>query len=146
MVYANTSFLGSFFVPDANSPAALTVVQSLTVSIAFTALHRLELRDALALAVFQGRMSNYQAQAVWQDVDCDLRSGLFLATPLKWYPILRKAALLSTQYTITTGCRSLDVLHVATALKMGTSKFLSFDLRQRSLATVLGLDVIPLGQ
>jgi hypothetical protein len=143
VIYADTSFLGSYFVPDANSQSALTVVQSLTASLAFTALHRLELRNALALAVFQGRITNHQAQAVWQDVERDLSSGLLLATSLKWYPILRKAALLSIQHTMTTGCRSLDVLHVATALKMGTTEFLSFDLRQRNLATTLGLNVKP---
>lgn len=70
--YADTSFLGSYYLPDANSAVAQATVRSMTLPIAFTALHRLELRNALALAVFRGRITAAQAQAVWPDVEADL--------------------------------------------------------------------------
>jgi hypothetical protein len=109
----------------------------------FTALHRLELRNALALAVFQHRLTLVQAQAVWQDVTNDLRAGLLVVTPLRWYALLRQAAQLSLRHTPTTGCRSLDVLHVAAAQRLGATELLTFDSRQRALATALGLTVRP---
>ena len=49
-VYADTSFLGSYYLPDANSALALAAIRALSVPIVFTALHRLELRNTLALA------------------------------------------------------------------------------------------------
>ena len=80
--YADTSFLGSYYLPDPNTPAALALVRSLTAPITFTALHRLELRNALALAVFQRRITAIQTQAVWQDLVSDLRTGLLAVVPL----------------------------------------------------------------
>jgi hypothetical protein len=113
--YADTSFLGSYYLPDANTPAALACARALGTPMVFTALHRLELRNALALAVFQRRVTAVQTQAVWQDVTNDLRAGLLAVTPLRWYALLRQAAQLSTRHTPQTGCRSLDILHVAAA-------------------------------
>ena len=52
-LYADTSFLASYFLPDANSASALASVQALSAPRSFTALHRLELRNALGLAVFR---------------------------------------------------------------------------------------------
>jgi predicted nucleic acid-binding protein len=39
--------------------------------------------------------------------------------------------------------RSLDLLHVALALELGTSEFLTFDDRQRQAASAEGFKVIP---
>jgi len=55
-VYADTSFLCSYFLPNANSALALATLQSLGGPMIFSALHRLELRNAFALAVFRGRI------------------------------------------------------------------------------------------
>jgi hypothetical protein len=41
------------------------------------------------------------------------------------------------------GVRSLDILHVAIAMSLGARTFLSFDDRQRALATRAGLTVVP---
>jgi predicted nucleic acid-binding protein len=47
------------------------------------------------------------------------------------------------QLTGTTGVRTLDLLHVAFGRILGRTEFLSFDKRQRSLATLAGLTVLP---
>jgi len=39
------------------------------------------------------------------------------------------------------GCRSLDVLHVATAKKLNAMEFLAFDNRQKAMAQAIGLTV-----
>jgi predicted nucleic acid-binding protein len=44
---------------------------------------------------------------------------------------------------MTGGHRSLDVLHVATALHLGAREFLTFDANQRKLATAEKLKVKP---
>ena len=142
-VYADTSFLGSYYLPDANSALAIAAARLLYVPIMFSALHRLELRNALALAVFRGRITAQQVQRVWQDVNTDLRAGLLAATTLNWYAALRSAALLSAQHSTATGCRSLDVLHLAAARKLAAAEIFTFDGRQGSLAKRLGLTVKP---
>ena len=142
-VYADTSFLSSYFLPDANSARAFVSVKALSVPLVFTALHRLELKNALGLAVFRGRITPSQNQMVWRDITTDLASGLLSAFPTNWYAVMRQAALLSAQHTPSTGCRSLDVLHIAAALRLGSTEFFSFEVRQRSMAQLVGLTVKP---
>ena len=141
--YADTSFLGSYYLPDANSARALAAVRPLSAPFMFTALHRLELRNALALAVFRGRITPQQEQRVWQDVTKDLRAGLLAPTSLNWYVALRSATFLSVQHCTATGCRSLDVLHIAAARKLASTEVFTFDARQRSLAQRVGLTARP---
>src|SRR5688500_294816 len=97
-LYADTSFLGSYYLPDANSARALAAVRPFSSPLVFTALHRLELRNALALAVFRGQITSRDVQRVWQDVTRDLRTGLLVPTSLNWYVVLRRAALFSEQH------------------------------------------------
>jgi len=47
------------------------------------------------------------------------------------------------QFTGSTGVRTLDLLHVAFGRILGRTEFLSFDKRQRSLATLAGITVLP---
>jgi predicted nucleic acid-binding protein len=53
----------------------------------------------------------------------------------------RRAATKSIQRTAKSGHRTLDVLHVATAVHLGAKEFLSFDIRQKKLARHAGLKV-----
>ena len=54
-----------------------------------------------------------------------------------------EAERLSARHTAEGGHRSMDILHVATALSMGAREFLSFDGNQTALASVEGLTVKP---
>jgi hypothetical protein len=142
-VYADTSLLISYYVTDANSPRAQVLMRATTRPLPFTGLHRLELRNALALGVFRQVLTLAQARATWNDVERDVRSGRLVPQPVNWVPIFRIAAQWAASHTATLGSRSLDVLHVVLARKLTTSDFLSFDVRQRSLAQVVGLTVKP---
>jgi hypothetical protein len=44
--------------------------------------------------------------------------------------------------TSTIGCRSLDILHCAAAKIVGATDFVSTDVRQKALATAIGLKLI----
>jgi len=54
-----------------------------------------------------------------------------------------RAEELSKRQTAAGGHRSLDVLHVATALHLEAEEFLTFDANQRKLASAAGLNVKP---
>ena len=49
-VYADTSLLISYYINDSNSVRAQAVLHATTDPVPFTGLHRLEMRNALALA------------------------------------------------------------------------------------------------
>jgi len=59
-----------------------------------------------------------------------------------WRAVLDQAAELSRQYTPTLGTRSLDVLHVASALALGMRQFVTYDERQARLAEACGLKAV----
>ena len=74
----------------------------------------------------------------------NLRSGGLVIPPVEdWAAVYRVAEELSAQHTVKNGCRSLDVLHVATAVYLKSARFLTFDVNQAQLAKATGLIVRP---
>ena len=43
--------------------------------------------------------------------------------------------------TTHLGCRTLDILHVACAIEIAATRFMTFDQRQQKLATLAGLRI-----
>ena len=58
-------------------------------------------------------------------------------------PVWRDAEDLAAAHTETLGVRSFDLLHVALAMTLGATEFLTFDARQAVLAKAAGLKVKP---
>jgi predicted nucleic acid-binding protein len=141
--YADTSFLLSLYVVDGNSAAARSIVSSQFFEFAWTPLHSLEMRSALAQAVFRQAIPNADAIRVWQDVMTDLHHRRLTKVSVDWLLALRLASWHSRRRTGIIGCRSLDVLHVACASVLGVREFFSFDNRQRNLASALKFTVRP---
>lgn len=141
--YADTSFLVSYYGQDANSAAALAALSASPVSLPFTALHQLELRNAFELAVQRGVLNAGAVRLVWGVVLGDVRGRRLLRPPVDWPTVWRRAARLSIRHTQRLATRSLDILHVALAQTLGTREFFSFDQRQRPLAAAEGMIVLP---
>jgi predicted nucleic acid-binding protein len=110
---------------------------------AFTPLHVLEVRNAFKLGVFRKLITTAEGAAAWKNVERDLRSGRLVRQTIKWPSVLRLAARLSEQHSSVHGTRSLDIIHVATAKLSRVGEFVSFDSRQRDLASAIGLNVGP---
>jgi predicted nucleic acid-binding protein len=142
-VYADTSVLVSYYVKDSNSPGAQTVIHSATGPLPFTGLHRLEMKNAMALGIFRRILTPDRVSASWSDVERDLRSRRLVPEPVKWSPVYRAAAQWAAIHSPATGCRSLDVLHVTLAKRLNVAEFFTFDARQKSLALALGMTVKP---
>lgn len=142
-IYADTSVLFSLYVTDANSPRADAWRQANPVPLGFTDFHRVELRNALSLAVFQQRLTVAESLAAWQEVQQDLASGVLVAKPALWGKLVREAESLAEHHTPVIGARSLDILHVGAALVLGAAEFCTFDTRQGKLAKAAGLHVQP---
>ena len=137
--YADTSFLFSLYAADSNSIKADAWRQANPAPLPFTAFHRLELRNALSLALIQQRLTLPEVQAAWQEVENDCAAGLLVARGGLWHRVLVDAETYALNHTPAVGCRTLDVLHVAAAKLIGTTEFCTFDTRQSSLAGRIGL-------
>lgn len=141
--YADSSFLVSCYLLDANTPLAKAYLSGTSVPLAWTALHALEVRNAFELGVFRGLLTAADVAAAWANLESDLRSARLVRATVKWPAAFRRAARMSERHSATAGTRSLDILHVAAAKSMRAIEFISFDGRQRSLASATGFRVAP---
>jgi predicted nucleic acid-binding protein len=141
--YADSSFLVSLFRQDDNQDAAQAYMARQKPVLRFSALNRVELRNALRNAESFGQMTAQDRRAAFRQIDEDVRDGLLVHTTVDWTDVFRRADELSEKHAATDGQRTIDLLHVAIALEFGAKTFLSFDKRQRRLAKAAGLKVQP---
>lgn len=142
-LYADTGFICSLHAPDANTPRVLARMKRLREPLHFTALHRLEFRNAMRLRVFRGEITAEQRELSIQAILSDLAADVFRFADPSWPQAFLEAERLSAAHSESLGTRSFDILHVACALVLGAKTFFSFDKRQGALATAAGLIVPP---
>jgi predicted nucleic acid-binding protein len=145
----DTSFLYGIYLSQSNSPAATAHAATMKEPLYLTELLWYEFRQSLRFQVWR-RSANARegiaqadANAAFNLLEADVVSGVAVLVPCDLRDVLRRAEDLSKQYTISGGQRSFDILHVASALHLGAKEFLTFDERQRRLATAAGLAVKP---
>ena len=141
--YADSSFLVSLHCADAFHDAARAFMVKTALSLAFTPLHRIEVRNALRNSVARGEMNPSERTLAFRQIDDDLRDGLLIQTPVIWTDVFRRADDLSEKHAAAEGQRTMDLLHVAAAIESRSKIFLSSDERQRKLARTAGLKVKP---
>lgn len=139
MIYADTSFLFSLVLHDANTVAAVAYLKGHAAALAFTPWQRCELRNAIRLALWRGNCDAATANRALDKMAADLATGNLIETPLVWPDVLQVADLLGEMHTAALGVRSLNLLHVAAAVTLRAKKFLTCDVRQLALARAAGL-------
>jgi hypothetical protein len=102
-----------------------------------------EIANAFQRAVRNGRITAAQAAQLWQDFTGDIAAGRFEIIAIDHAAVLAHTLTLTQKHRATLGTRSLDLIHLATALEIKAADFLSFDHRQRLAASDEGLNVIP---
>jgi len=131
--YADTSFLVSLYVADANSAVAQTTALKSGVVLPFTSLHALETRNAIELGVFRNHITRMQATRAWGSVLTDVRAGKLVRTPIDWTMMLRRARMEAGSRTFSIGTRSLDIVHAVCAQSIGAQEFFHFTSGNDSL-------------
>jgi predicted nucleic acid-binding protein len=103
---------------------------------------RVELTNGIGLATYRGLITATAAAAALEALDDDFSEGRYVNADLLWRATLKKASDISREHTPLIGCRSLDVLHIASALELGQRNFVTFDTRQQQLARAVGLKAV----
>ena len=147
--FPDTSFLCAFYRQQDNSEAAAHHFATMTEPLFVSALLLYEFRQSIRFQRYrhdQDAKVGFTATEAMQalaDLQSDLAAGVVVLVAVDWAQVLVIAERLSAQNTPGGGHRSLDVLHLATALHLGAREFLSFDANQRKLAKAEGLVVKP---
>jgi predicted nucleic acid-binding protein len=141
--YFDSAVLVKAYCLETTSAHALSLIKRAKPPLLFTPLHAIEIRNALRLKRHRKELTEFQLRGALRDLDNDISHGFLHLIDLDLRAVFDEAELLSAGHTSIIGARSLDILHIAAARLLGARQFVSFDRRQRSLATRIGLKVLP---
>ena len=140
MIYADTSFIASCYLTDVHTPQALIWLEKNQPRLPFIFLHWPEMAKAITAA-------SANSEKDWEALREDVGGGVkFTGADADANRIARRAAgLLRNFYPRWKKLRSLDAMHVAAAVEIGSKIFLSFDTNsyQRVLAKTQKLEIWP---
>ncbi|HEY7819489.1 MAG TPA: type II toxin-antitoxin system VapC family toxin [Vicinamibacteria bacterium] len=139
ITYLDSSALIKLYVPEAGSKRVSEFTRALPHAVPFTHLHELEMKNGLQLKRFRGEAMAKAIDASVQAIDDDFATGVLSRPELNWFDVFRRAQELVSEHSARIGCRSLDLLHVSSALLLEAAAFLTFDERQSRLARASGL-------
>jgi predicted nucleic acid-binding protein len=126
-------------VQDSHSKVADELLKS-GGRVLLTPLHLAEWAHAVAQHVFRRSMPVSEAERVTREFQADRDAGLWLevAIPENAFELCTD---LARRYGPKFGVRTLDSLHVASALELKAERFWTFDERQGKLAKAVGLKI-----
>ena len=149
MIFADTSLLCALYREQDNSPDADRLMKQKTGPVHVSALVLFEFRQSTRFNGFRfsknrkDGFSKQEAQRMLNILQDNITAGGIVIPPVEWQDVHSIAEKLSAQHTMTGGHRTLDVLHIATALHLKAKEFLTFDGNQTELAKAVGLKVMP---
>jgi predicted nucleic acid-binding protein len=147
IAYPDTSFLCAFYRQQTNSIAAASQFVGMLEPLHVASPLLFEFRQSVRWQVFLHEkdpskgFDRAAAQTSLALLQSDLATGVLVTAPIDWADVASHAERLSAQYTWTSGHRTFDILHVATALHLGAREFLTFDANPRKLAQAEGMAV-----
>jgi predicted nucleic acid-binding protein len=145
--FPDTSFLCALYRTQVNSPKADQFMVGLSGTLGVSGLLLLEFRQSVRLQICLHLIDRnkgfpqIEGQQMLNDLQIDLNAGLLTTIPVDWSAVHQRAEALSSAHTVAVGHRLADILHVATALHLGATEFLTFDANQKKLAQAEGLKV-----
>jgi len=139
VLYVDTSVIVKLYIKEEYSFEVSHWIKENNAAIPLTRFHELEFTNAIYLKQFRMEMINEQALLVFAKFDEHQRRGVYYRPQINWTDAINFALDLSQSHTKTTGSRSLDIMHVASALAIKAKRFLTLDKRQSALAELSGL-------
>jgi len=141
--YFDSGIIIKTYCLETDSPSATALLKAEQIPLPLTRFQETETRNALRLKLFRREITPEALDESLQAFTGDIQNGLFQIVPIDETALHRRSESLSRLHTATVGTRTLDVLHVAAALEIGATRFISLDARQRAMAKKAGLTVLP---
>lgn len=144
MLYIDTSVMVKLYVKENHSFDVSRWIKKNNEAIPLTGIHELEFVNAINLKRYRSEISEGDIRLITARFTEHEHRGVYYRPQIDWSDIFFNAAALSKTRTAKTGSRSLDILHVASALSIRAGQFMTFDDRQSELASIAGLRIIKL--
>ena len=139
MLYVDTSVIVKLYIKEEHSLDVSNWLKENNEAIPLTTFHELEFNNAINLKEFRSEITTEEIRLIMAKVAEHKNKGVFYRPQISWTDTFKYAVDLSRKHTSKTGSRSLDILHVASALSIKTDRFLTFDERQSKLAALSGI-------
>ncbi len=97
--------------------------------------------NAVHLRCFRREITLTECRQILSSFDADRSAGNYSLSPIP-DEAFGTAIRLAMHHSASIGSRSLDILHVASALCLGATTFLTFDKVQSRLASLEGLKTL----
>jgi predicted nucleic acid-binding protein len=147
IAYPDTSFLCALYRLQANSQDAATHFKKMNEPLHVASPLLFEFRQSIRWQSYLHMKDSSKGfdrstgVAALAKLQANIASAAVVVAPIDWADVASIAERLSAQHTWVNGHRGFDILHVATALHLGSREFLSFDVNQKKLAQKEGLKV-----
>ena len=142
VIACDTSFLFSLYGNDVHSPKAVAWTAQNTRALYLNSLTHFEFGNAIRFSEFRKAIPLGAAARYWAGFEAAIAQGRLIVATSTLADVVDEARRLSSTRTLSGGHRGFDILHVASALKMNATHFLTFDENQKKLAETEGL-VVP---
>lgn len=143
--YFDSSALVAVYVTQDSSARARRRAR-VAGGVPYTLVHDLETRNALRLLHGRSMLAASELRQLSAQLDEDLAEGRLVRIAVDLPHAFERAREFSDLHSAKLLCRSLDVLHVALALEIGCSIFVSGDNRQLALARAVRLTAVDVKQ
>ncbi|HOW65888.1 MAG TPA: type II toxin-antitoxin system VapC family toxin [Candidatus Paceibacterota bacterium] len=141
VIACDTTFLFSLYGGDAHSPTAVAWASQNTMALHLNSLTHFEFGNALRFSEFRKVIPPGAFARYWAYFEAEIAQGRLIVIISNLADVVDEAKRISGTRTLTGGHRGFDILHVASALKMKATHFLTFDANQKKLAQAEGLKV-----
>lgn len=128
--YLDTSVVVKLMVAEPLSGTVQAFLQERRLAVPYTKLIEIETVNTLHAKFFRKEMTRSQLKACQNLIEDYLKEGRFFRPHLSLDEVVLEALKRLPALTGATGCRTLDLLHVASAKLLGCREFVSTDQRQ----------------
>jgi predicted nucleic acid-binding protein len=149
IAFADTSVVCALLHQQSTTLEAEILFSELKTPLTLSTLVAFEFRQSARLQSFRfsaDRTQGWSAretERMLAQFDANIAAGAFVHGAINWPEVHALAEQYSHAHTIKRGHRTLDVLHVATAVHLHADLFCTVDRLQSELARTVGLRVRP---
>ena len=141
MLYVDTSVIVKLYIREKYSREASDWLRINNEAIPITPFHVLEFTNAVNLKQYRNELSDEEVRIIFEKFSQHEKMGVIHRPLINWSDVFTRSTDLSKNHTHSIGSRSLDILHVALALSLSATRFLTFDEKQSQLALAAGLRI-----
>ena len=141
----DTSFIYRVYDKTPKSIKATKYLETISAPLPISSFLQYEFMQSVRLQMFRRNHERDEGftreEGAWllETFTSDLSGKVFAPIHVDISEILKSSEILSVRHTREHGYRSIDILHVATALHLSAQNFLTFDKNQSELARAEGL-------